>query len=57
MNDNYIIGIGMTPWGKFPDKTVIDLGVEAVESDLGDAGMMQPGENLRFVLEPPQSRA
>ncbi|MCX5824416.1 MAG: lipid-transfer protein [Deltaproteobacteria bacterium] len=32
-----IIGIGLHPWGKFPQKTFIDLGVEAVSKALVDA--------------------
>ncbi len=37
MRDVAIIGIGLHPWGKFPQKTFIDLGVEAVSKALQDA--------------------
>ena len=30
MTDVAIIGVGMHPWGKFPDKTFLDLGVHAI---------------------------
>jgi hypothetical protein len=29
----------MHPWGKFPQKTFIDLGVEAIANALADANM------------------
>jgi len=38
MNDIYIVGVGMTPFGKFPDKSVKDLTREAVTGALKDAG-------------------
>jgi len=34
-----IIGVGMTKHGWFPERNVIDLGVEAVEASLEDAGI------------------
>ena len=37
MRDVAIIGIGLHPWGKFSQKTFIDLGVEAVSKALQDA--------------------
>jgi len=37
MREVAIIGIGMHPWGKFPTKTFIDLGVEAIAKALRDA--------------------
>jgi len=39
MEDIYIIGVGMTPWGKYPQKTIIDLGVEAINRALDNAGL------------------
>lgn len=33
-----IVGIGMHPFGRFEDKTVTEMGVEAVRAALGDAG-------------------
>lgn len=37
MREVAIIGIGLHPWGKFPQKTFIDLGVTAVSNALADA--------------------
>ena len=39
MREVAVIGIGMHPWGKFPDKTFLDLGVEATMNALADANM------------------
>ncbi len=38
MTDIYIVGVGMTPFGKFLDKSVQDLTREAVSAALLDAG-------------------
>ena len=38
MTDIYIVGIGMTPLGKFPDKSVKELTNAAVSTALADAG-------------------
>ena len=38
MTDIYIVGIGMTPLGKFPDKSVKQLTEDAVNTALKDAG-------------------
>ena len=38
MTDIYIVGIGMTALGKFPDKSVKELTNEAVSTALTDAG-------------------
>src|SRR3546814_16877874 len=37
-SDIYIVGIGMTPFGKFLDRSVKDLTREAVTAALADAG-------------------
>lgn len=34
-----VIGVGFHPWGKFPDKTFVDLGVVATMNALKDANM------------------
>ena len=34
-----IIGVGMHPWGKFSQKTFVDLGVEAIAKALADANI------------------
>ncbi len=39
MDDIVIIGVGMTPWSKYPNRTVADLGVEAALVALKDAGL------------------
>lgn len=39
MTDVHIIGIGMTQFGKHPDKTSSDLGAEAVRLAIADAGI------------------
>jgi acetyl-CoA acetyltransferase len=39
MSDTVIVGIGIHPWGKFNDKPLIDMLVEATQMALKDAGM------------------
>lgn len=39
MREVAVLGIGMHPWGKFPEKSFIDLGVTAIEDALKDAGL------------------
>lgn len=39
MQDVYVVGVGMTPFGKFPDKSIKDLTREAVTAALEDAGL------------------
>ena len=39
MTEVAIIGVGMHRWGKFPEKSYVDLGVEATTAALRDAGM------------------
>ena len=39
MEDVAVIGIGTHPWGKFTDKTFIDLGVHAIHEALKDADL------------------
>ena len=41
MTDVYIVGVGMTPLGKFPEKSVKDLTRQAVMAALEDAGCAQ----------------
>ncbi len=38
MRKVYIVGVGMTRFGKFPERTVTDLGAEAILAALDDAG-------------------
>jgi acetyl-CoA acetyltransferase len=39
MREVAIIGVGIHPWGKFPQKSFIDLGVEATSKALANANM------------------
>ncbi len=39
MREVGILGIGIHPWGKFPGKTFVDLGVHATRAALQDAGL------------------
>ena len=39
MRDVAVIGLGMHPWGKFPDKSVTEMCREAVVAALADAGV------------------
>ena len=39
MNDVAIIGVGLHPFGRFGDKSAIDMGADAVRAALADAGM------------------
>jgi acetyl-CoA acetyltransferase len=34
-----VVGVGAHPWGKFPDKSFVDLGATAVQAALDDAGV------------------
>ncbi len=39
MRDVYVIGVGMTRFGKHPDRDAVDLGAEAVREAIRDAGV------------------
>ncbi len=39
MREVGILGVGIHPWGKFPDKTYLDLGIVACRAALRDAGL------------------
>jgi len=39
MNDVAIIGVGLHPFGRFGDKSAIDMGADAVRAALADAGI------------------
>jgi acetyl-CoA acetyltransferase len=39
MREVAIIGVGIHPWGKFPHKTFVDLGVDAIAKALTDANI------------------
>ena len=39
LRDVYVVGVGMTPFGRHEEKTVVDLGSWAIRDALGDAGL------------------
>ena len=39
MREVAVIGVGLHPWGKFSEKTFVDLGVEAIAKALADASV------------------
>lgn len=42
MSDALIVGLGMIKFGRFPDRTIADLGAEAARLALDDAGLTLP---------------
>ena len=55
MSDIYVVGVGMTPFGKFLDRTVKDLSREAVNSALTDAGAAKEDISAAFFANTSQS--
>lgn len=49
MRDVYLAGVGMTHFGKFGDRSLKDLGREAVGVALGDAGTASGGVEAAYV--------
>jgi len=49
MEEVYVLGIGMTPFGKHPDKTAADLGAEAINLALADAGVSRQDIEAAWV--------
>lgn len=47
MNEVAILGVGMHPWGKWPDKSFIDYGLVAADNALKDAGL--EWKDIQFV--------
>ena len=39
MREVAVIGVGMTPWGKFPETDLFDLGADAAQRAIADAGI------------------
>jgi len=39
MRDVFVLGVGAHPWGKFPEKPMLQMLIEATESAMGDAGV------------------
>ena len=48
MHDVAIIGVGLHPFGRFGDKSAIDMGAEAIRAALGDAGITWPQVQFGF---------
>ncbi len=48
MNDVAIIGVGLHPFGRFGDKTAFEMGADAVELALTDAGVAWPDVQTAF---------
>ena len=56
MTDAYIVGVDMIKFGRFPDRTVPNIGAEAALMALDDCGltiqdMQDTGEAVRQVME------
>ncbi|MHB8262467.1 MAG: thiolase family protein [Acidimicrobiales bacterium] len=49
MEEVYVVGIGMTPFGKHPDETNADLGAEAISLALADAGVSRQDIEAAWV--------
>ncbi|MCP1337696.1 thiolase family protein [Futiania mangrovi] len=55
MTDVYVVGIGMTPFGRFLDKSVKDLTREAVTGALDDAGVDKDAVGAAFFANASQA--
>jgi acetyl-CoA acetyltransferase len=55
VGDVYLVGVGMTPFGKFLDRTVKDLTLEAVTGALADAGATKTDIEAAFFANTSQS--
>jgi len=55
VSDVYLVGVGMTPFGKFLDRTVKDLTLEAVTGALTDAGVGKTDIEAAFFANTSQS--
>ena len=55
MSDIYVVGVGMTPFGKFIDRTVKDLSREAVNNALTDAGASKEDVSAAYFANTSQS--
>jgi len=43
MRPVYVVGTGLHPFGRFPDRSLTTIGVDAVRSALADAGIGRGG--------------
>jgi acetyl-CoA acetyltransferase len=55
MTDVYVVGVGMTPFGKFFEKSVKDLTREAVDGALCDAGIEKSALEAAFFANASQA--
>lgn len=55
MSDIYVIGVGMTRFGKFLDRSVKDLTRDAVEAALADAGVARESVGAAYFANASQS--
>ncbi len=55
MSEVHIVGVGMTPFGKYPGKSVKALTREAVQAALADAGLSQEDIGAAFFANATQS--
>jgi acetyl-CoA acetyltransferase len=55
VSDVYLVGVGMTPFGKFLDRTVKDLTLEAVTGAMTDAGIGKADIDSAFFANTSQS--
>jgi acetyl-CoA acetyltransferase len=55
VGDVYLVGVGMTPFGKFLDRTVKDLTLEAVTGALSDSGAGKTDIEAAFFANTAQS--
>jgi acetyl-CoA acyltransferase len=55
MSDIYVVGVGMTPWGKFLDQSVKDLARSAVLGALSDAGIERREIEVAYFANAGQS--
>ena len=55
MSDVYVVGVGMTPFGKFLDKSVKELTRDAVVAALADAGIGRERIDAAFFANAAQS--
>jgi acetyl-CoA acyltransferase len=55
VGDVYLVGVGMTPFGKFLDRTVKDLTLEAVTGALSDSGAGKTDIEAAFFANTSQS--
>ena len=46
MSDVYVVGIDMIRFGRYPDKTVVQLAAEAALSALDDCGLSMRDESI-----------